>query len=256
MPILVGLIGLSFVGMASYGLFVRRWPPSPRIVVGAVFFGAIVLIAVVQALERWETYVPSSRVRPLRELLQLFSFVAFGGSLAAMGFEMLGDENKSSAKGWFMIGAGVLAVAGGIVYSMRDALGARRGGYELVREGLLERTRKGWFLYPWHALGSLALGEFQGMPALFVRLASGAAVELVHGEATVLAESERVLARKRKSLSFSSGAFGADIVVLPVMTTASIGELYRRAEAALSVEAFRSELPSYRQRLEGEARLE
>jgi hypothetical protein len=253
MPILIGFVGLAFVAMAVL-ILLRDGTLPRRLSIGLVFFGGVALVAVAQGLERWETLVPANRVRRAREIVQFFSFLSFGGALAAMGFQMLSEPGESVAKAWFLVVGGVLFLAGGIVYVKRSVLGSAKSGFELVREGLLERARREWFVYPWSDVHSIALGEFRGMPALYVRLVEGAAVEPVHGDA-IVGEREKRLARKKKSLAFSLTWFGADLVVLPVMTNVSIGDLYRGFEAALAGDSVRAALPSWRERLMNESAL-
>ncbi|HEX6763836.1 MAG TPA: hypothetical protein VF103_00125, partial [Polyangiaceae bacterium] len=205
-PIVMGSIALTFVIAGAAVIFLRGAEPQPTIVIGLVFFGACALIAVAQGLSRWETYVASSRVRPLRELLELVSFFAFGGSLAAVGWQMLESHEGSRIKAWFLLVVGVLMTVGGSLYVARSRLGIVQEGYELVREGLLERTRRGWFLYRWDHVFSLALGEFKGMPALFVSLGADLVIEpiddgsrfLLHGRTADMVN----IAGKRNSIGY------------------------------------------------------
>ena len=248
MPILVGLIGLAFVAGAAYVILVRDGKPPMNVVIGIAFFGAVVLVAVTQGLERWETFVSSSRVGRLRAVLQVLSLFAFGGSLAAIGWEMRGDPHEPASKAWLALAGGGLCIAGGVIFAARSLSRPAKNGYELVREGLLERTRRGWFLYPWTALDSIALGEFRAMPALYVRLAADAAVERVDDPSATPVQRERSLERKRRSLRFSRRLFGAEVVVLPTMTAEGVGDLYRAAEGALMEPASRHALPTWRAR--------
>ena len=248
-PIVMGSIALVFVVGVLWVIFLRGAEPQPTIVIGLFFFGACVLIAVAQGLSRWETYVASSRVRPLRELLELVSFFAFGGSLAAVGWQMLESDGESPIKAWFLLVMGVLMILGGSLYVARSRFRSAQGGYEIVREGLLERTRRGWFLYPWDQVFRMSLGEFRGMPAVFVSLAEDAVIEPIDDGSTASIDRDRRMAKKRRSLRFSAGAFGAHIVILPTTTTrTSVGELHRTARAALGDSTERSKLPTWRDR--------
>jgi hypothetical protein len=253
MPIMVGFVGLALIGTALLVLLRDGSLPS-KVWIALVFFAGVTLVAVAQGLERWETLVPASRIRRAREVAQLVSFLAFGGALAAIGWQMLDEPGESAVKAWFLLVGGLLCLAGGIVYVKRSVLGSTGYGFELVREGLLERARREWFVYPWSDIHSIALGEFRGMPALYVRLVEGAAVEPVHG-ASISSEREKRLARKKKSLAFSLGWFGADLVILPVMTNESVGDLYRGLEAALADDSVRATLASWRERLMHESAL-
>lgn len=244
-PILVGGIGLTGVLAVLFALVVLGRAISLEMATATAFFAGVALVAVAQGLERWETYVPSSRVRPLRRGTQLLSFLLFGGALSVVGWKMLHEPGQSRVKAWFMLGGGAFFIAGGIAYVANPALRfAKAGAYELVREGLLERSRAGWYLIPWAHVHSLGLGELQGMPALYVQLFDHAAIEPVYGDVAGV-DRARKLERKRKSLRLSANLFGADIVILPTMTRQSVGDLYRKAASALEDDAVRSTLPPW-----------
>ena len=234
MPIAVG--GGAF-GMVLLALVAWRSgkPVDAGFWTAIAFFAGCGLIAVWKGLERWETFVPGSRVGPVRLVVSALSFLLFGGALFSIGWAKWSDPAESRLLGALMVAAGGLSLVGGAVFVWRIGRRGRSSvGYALVREGLLERNRRASYLYPWDGIFSVSLGEFHQQTVVYVELA---------GEEVVRGPAAR-LGKKRRSLRRSRGLFGAHVIVFDVLANQPLGELYRAAAAALAEPAARAALPA------------
>jgi hypothetical protein len=249
-PIAVGALSLGMVAMAVAVIPRRHGRVPLEMALGLGFFTGCALMALAQALGRWEALVPHSRVKGPLTAVQSLAFLLFGGSMAGMGWLWLRDPAGSRFMAILGISFGALGVAAGLAWPAARR-GGGRAGYDLVREGLLERTRGGPFLYPWAAIESVALGEFQHRISLLVRLADPA---LIEGPVGVTAGGgDRAmaarLARRKRSLRWNRNLFDAEVIVLGHLGGAPIGALFRTAEAAITDAEARAALPPAAERL-------
>src|SRR5262249_3897073 len=103
MPLLMGAISLVFVVLALVVIVRRGGHAPPMVWSGVAFFGGGTLSAVGGALDRWETFVPSSRIRVLRATVKLLAFELFGGALVAFGMVERANPDGSTPRAWAMI---------------------------------------------------------------------------------------------------------------------------------------------------------
>lgn len=233
--ILLGAISFGFVAFAGAAIARGRRPIPPEIWMAVAFFGGCGLVSVWKGLEHWETYVPGSRrAARARPVVQVLSFILFGGALVALGDRWRTDPGESTVKAVAVMAFGAFCLLGAVAFAWKELRGGgAASGFRFVREGLLERARRATFLYPWDAIASVALGDFHQQTALFVVLAH---------EGAVTGPADR-LRRKSRSLRRSHQWFGAHLIVFGMYAGEPLGDLYRTAAAALEDPAARAALP-------------
>jgi hypothetical protein len=246
MPFLFGGISAAFVALALVAIARHRGAVPSDVWLGVVFFTGGLLVAVMKGMQRWEAYVPNSRIGRWRLATQTTAFLLFGGSLVAIALAGRRDGTAGPVKVLFMAGAGALCMLGGTAFLWLPRLRRRRGfGYHLAREGLVETTRGAAFLFPWPALESVAIGEQHHQVTLFVRLARPDLVRGPWRSGVLVADAagERRRARRLRSLAWSRSLFEAEVVIMAPLVERPLGELFRELSSLLDDEEARASLP-------------
>lgn len=211
---------------------------SSPLLAGMFFFGGGFFVSVSQLMSRWRLERGISGPRTLQDLTQLLGF--FGMGLSCVLFA-LAEDAPTVAR--FLAGPfGLFLMAGGLWLTARRFFGARAGhSYHVVREGLLEKSRRHVLLYPWADLASASLGEYQGNSALFIHLEdSEDCPQVLWHRAN---ETEKAAKRRRKAQRTNAALTGAELLILETSVDEDLGDLFRALEAAMSSEASRAELP-------------
>jgi hypothetical protein len=245
-PFLVGASSAAFVTVALVAAVRHRGAVPPELWLALSFFLSCLLVAAMQGMQRWEAYVPGSRITRWREATQTAAFLLFGGALMAIALFGHRDGSAWPVKVAFLAAGGAGCLLGAAATAWR-ALRPKAGrlGYLLAREGLLETSRSGTFLFPWPAIEAVAIGEHAHQVTLFVRLARHDLVQGPWRSGVVVPDGAglRTLAKRRRSLDWTQRLFDADVMIMASVIDRPIGDLFRQISALLEEEAARAALP-------------
>ncbi len=246
MPFLLGAISAAFVALALVAIARHRGAVPSDVWLGLVFFTACLLVAVMKGMQRWEAFVPDSRIAGWRLATQTTAFLLFGGALVAIALAERREGTAGPVKVLFMAGVGALCMFGGTAFIWLPRLRSRRGvGYHLAREGLVETTRGAAFLFPWSAIESVAIGEQTHQVTLFVRLARPDLLQGPWRSGLLVADAAggRRRSRRLRSLMWSRFLFEADVFIMAPLVDRPLGDLFREISSLLENEEERASLP-------------
>ena len=245
-PFLVGAISAAFVTLALVAAARHGGAVPSRLWLALGFFAACLLVAVMQGTQRWEAYVPGSRITHWRQATQTAAFLLFGGALLAIALSARRDGTVGALKAAFMAVGGAGCLLAGVATTWRAVRpSGRRLGYQLVREGLLEMTRRGAFLFPWPAIEAVAIGEYAHQVTLFVRLSRHDLVQGPWRSGLMVPDGavRRPFAKRRRSLQWCRRLFDADIMIMASLIDRPLGDLFRDISSLLENEAARGSSP-------------